>query len=285
MDSFAGNNEDPQSLHKYLYANCDPVNGIDPTGQGTLTDLLVTSAIIGGLAGMVIGGIRGGVSGAIAGLFIGAASGILSTFAITTGGIGLAAGINAIAGTSVMSASAGVTTAFALSASGSIAMDTLKIIRDKNASGRERLADGVCLIFDIAGTAFGAYKLGELPSLPSKASSDFGLPTSKEQIGTIYSEAVALARGETVIAREVTIETPSGVRTKVDLVLKNQITGKLRFVESKFGPSARYESNQKLAYPEIGRSGGTIKTPKLEGVGLPWGSKIGPTDVYVDWWQ
>jgi RHS repeat-associated protein len=32
MDSFAGNNEDPQSLHKYLYCHANPVNAIDPSG-------------------------------------------------------------------------------------------------------------------------------------------------------------------------------------------------------------------------------------------------------------
>jgi hypothetical protein len=31
--------DEPASLHKYLYANGDPVNGIDPTGRGSdLTD-------------------------------------------------------------------------------------------------------------------------------------------------------------------------------------------------------------------------------------------------------
>jgi len=29
-----GNGLDPKSLHKYLYANGDPVNGLDPTGRG-----------------------------------------------------------------------------------------------------------------------------------------------------------------------------------------------------------------------------------------------------------
>jgi len=33
MDTFAGNNEDPLSLHKYLYCQENPVNGIDPSGR------------------------------------------------------------------------------------------------------------------------------------------------------------------------------------------------------------------------------------------------------------
>ncbi len=32
MDSYSGNNEDPLSLHKYLYCQADPVNNVDPSG-------------------------------------------------------------------------------------------------------------------------------------------------------------------------------------------------------------------------------------------------------------
>ena len=32
LDLFEGNSEEPQSLHKYAYAHCDPVAGIDPSG-------------------------------------------------------------------------------------------------------------------------------------------------------------------------------------------------------------------------------------------------------------
>ena len=32
-DTYSGNNSDPISLHKYLYAHNDPVNGIDPSGH------------------------------------------------------------------------------------------------------------------------------------------------------------------------------------------------------------------------------------------------------------
>ena len=37
-DTFAGNNYDPISLHKYLYAHANPINGIDPSGQMSLTE-------------------------------------------------------------------------------------------------------------------------------------------------------------------------------------------------------------------------------------------------------
>ncbi|MEW8100448.1 MAG: RHS repeat-associated core domain-containing protein [Candidatus Thiodiazotropha endolucinida] len=40
MDSFLGWEEDPTTLHKYLYANADPVNGTDPSGYMTLSGLM-----------------------------------------------------------------------------------------------------------------------------------------------------------------------------------------------------------------------------------------------------
>ena len=45
-DPFAGNSQDPQSLHKYLYAHNNPVNGIDPTGKFTIVQVTVAIAII-----------------------------------------------------------------------------------------------------------------------------------------------------------------------------------------------------------------------------------------------
>ena len=41
LDPFAGANRDPQSLHKYLYAHCNPVNGLDPSGHMCVTGALL----------------------------------------------------------------------------------------------------------------------------------------------------------------------------------------------------------------------------------------------------
>ena len=53
MDEFEGAIKDPYSLHKYLYANSDPVDGSDPTGHFTLVEALnVTLAV--SIAGSLI---------------------------------------------------------------------------------------------------------------------------------------------------------------------------------------------------------------------------------------
>lgn len=54
LDPFEGNSEDPQSLHKYAYAHCDPVNGIDPSGESFVA-ILATMALIGMFSGLAYG--------------------------------------------------------------------------------------------------------------------------------------------------------------------------------------------------------------------------------------
>ena len=44
-DSYEGENADPQSLHKYFYANADSVNRMDPSGQFTIAEVMTSTAI------------------------------------------------------------------------------------------------------------------------------------------------------------------------------------------------------------------------------------------------
>jgi len=47
QDNATGSKSDPESLHKYLYANADPISGSDPSGNSTLIDLNMGLSIIG----------------------------------------------------------------------------------------------------------------------------------------------------------------------------------------------------------------------------------------------
>jgi RHS repeat-associated protein len=67
MDPYGGNVQDPLGLHKYTYANGNPVTGVDPTGLfAALCELAVTTGIRAGLAAALI---CGGVSASLGGNF------------------------------------------------------------------------------------------------------------------------------------------------------------------------------------------------------------------------
>jgi len=55
MDPFAGNNRDPQSLHKYLYAHCNPVMNVDPSGMYSFGELVMVSLITACVFALVAG--------------------------------------------------------------------------------------------------------------------------------------------------------------------------------------------------------------------------------------
>jgi RHS repeat-associated protein len=68
LDPLAGHNGDPQSLHKYVYADTDPVNGVDPSGKQDITGLVAALAIVGILATStltIFSGVRHKLSGRV----------------------------------------------------------------------------------------------------------------------------------------------------------------------------------------------------------------------------
>jgi RHS repeat-associated protein len=50
MDTWMGNNSDPMTLHKYLYANANPVNNVDPTGNFSIGSVMATVNVVATLA-------------------------------------------------------------------------------------------------------------------------------------------------------------------------------------------------------------------------------------------
>jgi len=55
VDTFEGVVSDPITLHKYVYGNGNPVMNTDPTGQFSVTELVVTAGVSGVLAAMLTG--------------------------------------------------------------------------------------------------------------------------------------------------------------------------------------------------------------------------------------
>ena len=53
MDSYEGSIDDPISLHKYLYANSNPVSNSDPSGYSTLTGTQVAMAGMAAIGGII----------------------------------------------------------------------------------------------------------------------------------------------------------------------------------------------------------------------------------------
>jgi hypothetical protein len=105
-------------------------------------------------------------------------------------------------------------------------------------------------------------------------------PVLKGQAGVDRAVAGAQARGETVLGREITIETAAG-RTRPDLLTRTP-EGNLRFIECKNGPCAAVTTRQRQAFPLIESQGGIPRGGNAAAAGLEPGVPIGPTEVLIE---
>ena len=88
-----------------------------------------------------------------------------------------------------------------------------------------------------------------------------------------------LSKTDTDIAKQVTVKTNSGTKTRLDFVSKNKKTGQTKLTEAKSSQKAPLTKNQKKAFPEIAKDGGTV-VGKGKGQ-FPGGTKIPPTKVDI----
>ena len=194
LDPFAGNIQDPLSLHKYLYAHANPVMGIDPTGLMTLSGLSVGGGIAGALAGFTHGAIIGARDGALSaihrGLIEATIGGVVGTGAgalIGAGGIGIAYLAKAL-GVLV----APKTAIFGLATLAGVGGIATGVNEVQNAEDpHERLAGMVTVLFSVLGTAVASnatYK-----SLPNS-----WIPWNTRTLyrGTTYFDALEAQQGQ-----------------------------------------------------------------------------------------
>ena len=105
---------------------------------------------------------------------------------------------------------------------------------------------------------------------------------AKGERGVQASIAASEARGESVLGREITVDTAS-TRVRPDLLVRDA-DGNLKFIDSKNGPTAGLTKNQKVGYPELETSGGIPRGGNAAAAGLEPGVPIPPTPVQIDHW-
>ncbi len=99
--------------------------------------------------------------------------------------------------------------------------------------------------------------------------------------GAAFEQAVGagLKQGGLKVSRQITIRTGSGVRTRLDFLTRDPLTGEIGCIECKASLTAPLTENQNIAFPDIGQSGGTIVGKGKPD--FPGGTQIPPTGVKI----
>jgi len=139
--------------------------------------------------------------------------------------------------------------------------------------------DPVAAIGSAGFNGLNAYANGGGGKSPSGSAKETKIQQNAQQ-GKAFEGTVGtgLRKTDSVVADQVTVQTPSGVSTRVDFASKTP-DGTIKLTEAKSSTTAPLTKNQKAAFPEIATSGGTVTgkgTPGFEG-----GTKIPPTKVDV----
>ncbi|MGA2404327.1 MAG: hypothetical protein ABSG91_21935 [Syntrophobacteraceae bacterium] len=129
----------------------------------------------------------------------------------------------------------------------------------------------------------------------SKSGATFGFPEAETPVvgaaaaarldvnratGAAFEQAIGsdLKQSRLIISQQITIRT-GGVRTRVDFVTRDPLTGEIGCIECKASSTAPLTKNQKVAFPDIEQSGG-----RIVGKGKPGfhgGMQIPPTEVKI----
>ena len=88
-----------------------------------------------------------------------------------------------------------------------------------------------------------------------------------------------LSKTNTDVAKQITVKTTSGTKTRLDFASKSKKTGQTKLTEAKSTKTANLTKNQKKAFPEIAKDGAEV-VGKGKG-SFPGGIKIPPTKVDI----
>ncbi|MCK6450686.1 MAG: hypothetical protein L6R19_07480 [Alphaproteobacteria bacterium] len=132
-----------------------------------------------------------------------------------------------------------------------------------------------------AATAIGLRTLAGIGQAESVALTAAEQLLVNRAVGAAFESAVgsSLQRGGYAIGRQITIETQTGTRTRLDFLTRDPRTGVIGCVECKASQTAPLTHNQTIAFPEIGQSGGTIVGAGKPG--FPGGMQIPPIPVDI----
>jgi RHS repeat-associated protein len=143
LDTFEGHTDDPLTLNRYVYAQSDPVNLVDPSGhEGELSESLMSLAIGTSLRSISIGAVVGGVIGEV-GYFAGTPMSDWSSLG-ALGATGLGALSGAFGSTLIGSAYFAVQGIYS----------GIQAWRDPNATGLQKALGSVNIILGVASAYF-----------------------------------------------------------------------------------------------------------------------------------
>lgn len=293
MDVYEGDPESPSSLHKYLYANNDPVDRIDRSGLEGLAEQSVvvsTSLTVFGLSAInstaLIGAVLGGTFGAFTGAVTAAA------YDKNEDEIRYATSSGAFWGT-LIGAAGGYASAFRLARivfqlvsygfGGSAAVNAARSGHPRLAVYYAVLTFGIPLLMRLGAGARSPQNSVENTVTEEPVPTRGGAaPVLKGQAGVNRAVTEIESQGGRILGREISLEA-DGVRTRLDILVQNP-DGSLELVEVKNGPFANLSPNQRTAIPVIANEGAIPYGQNAADAGLTLGTSTGPIPVRIIWY-
>ncbi len=288
MDEYAGSIFEPVSLHKYLYANANPVMYSDPSGYLSVGELATTMAIQGIVSSIITAEIQ------LIHFFATAAPNQAFDWgsfweAVIMGGI-FGAGFGAVGAYAMAVKSVAIMTTLGFSSLAFAAVSALEAISYGQQNEGELAATYWFLtaigLVSAASSFNQAFKFQTANSTAKTTTQNTTSNTSKaDTLAKNAAQGKAFEQQEFAkfnqkynnAVEQITIKTSSGTKTRVDAIGFDS-NGNVVIYEFKSSSTAPLTPNQTVAFPEIYESGGIVvgngKGMFTGGTTIPSGTKI-----------